>query len=335
MNTLQQVKTSPSLDAIPEPTASTRLASPYVDLPRDVWADMAASTAVVLNEATLASLRGIGDPTSTDDVREVFHPLADLIMQYSRNASHLYRDSNAYLGLEAERTPFILGVAGSVAVGKSTVARLITELLRRSHGHPKVDLITTDGFLYPNSELARRGLLERKGFPESYDTMAMLQFVIDVKSGLPEVQVPVYSHNVYDILPGFTTVVHQPDILVIEGINTLQLPRPVPGTRASMLSMSDFFDFSVYVDAPEEYIRDWYVARFLSLRATAFQDPDSFFRKFANLDDAAAITKAYEVWDNINSPNLRENIEPTKVRATAILRKGHDHSVERLRIRKI
>jgi type I pantothenate kinase len=218
---------------------------------------MAASTAVVLNEATLANLRGSGDPTSEDDVREVFHPLADLITQYWRNTAHLYRDSNLYLGLEAERTPFILGVAGSVAVGKSTVARLITELLRRSHGHPKVDLITTDGFLHPNEKLIAEGLLERKGFPESYDSRAMLQFVIDVKSGLPEVPVPVYSHNVYDILPGQFTVVHQPDILVIEGINTLQLPRPVPGARESMLSMSDFFDFSVYVDAAEADIVSW------------------------------------------------------------------------------
>jgi type I pantothenate kinase len=296
---------------------------------------MAASTAVVLNEATLATLRGIGDPTSEDDVREVFHPLADLITQYWRNKSHLYRDSNSYLGLEAERTPFILGVAGSVAVGKSTVARLITELLRRSHGRPKVDLVTTDGFLYPNAKLVSEGLLDRKGFPESYDSMALLQFVIDVKSGLPEVPVPVYSHNVYDILPDQFTVVHQPDILVVEGINTLQLPRPVPGAKASMLAISDFFDFSVYVDAAEDDIKRWYVSRFQSLRATAFQDPDSFFRKFADLDEVAAVAKAHEVWDTTNGPNLREYIAPTKVRATAILRKGPDHSIERLRIRKI
>jgi type I pantothenate kinase len=296
---------------------------------------MAASTAVVLNEATLTTLRGIGDPTVEDDVREVFHPLAELITQYWRNKSHLYRDSNSYLGREAERTPFILGVAGSVAVGKSTVARLICELLHRSPGHPKVDLVTTDGFLYPNEKLIGEGLLERKGFPESYDDMAMLQFVIDVKSGLPEVQVPVYSHNVYDILPGQFTVIQQPDILVIEGINTLQLPRPVAGTKASMLAMSDFFDFSVYVDAAEADIKRWYVSRFQRLRATAFQDPQSYFRRFADLDDEAAVAKAHEVWDTTNGPNLREHIAPTKVRATAILRKGPDHTVERLRIRKI
>ncbi|MDR0837998.1 MAG: type I pantothenate kinase [Propionibacteriaceae bacterium] len=323
------------MTSTPEPTATLASASPYVDMPRSAWSELAASTAVRLDPGMIEQLRGLGDPTSEQDVQEVYHPLAELIVEYVRNTGHLYRDSNQYLGLTAERTPFIVGIAGSVAVGKSTVARLVTELLRRTHGRPRVELVTTDGFLYPNSVLEKRGILDKKGFPESYDTAALLQFIIDVKSGMPEVRAPLYSHSLYDVVPGQFTVLECPDILVIEGINILQIPDPIPGKRASMLAVSDFFDFSVYVDAHEDDIRRWYISRFLKLRDSAFQDPDSFFRQYAALTDEQAIAFANEVWDATNGPNLVNNIEPTKVRATAILRKGPDHSVERVRIRKI
>ena len=312
----------------------TGSASPFVDLPRAAWAELTGAGAVVLNQAMIDELRGIGDPTSETDVQEVFHPLAELIGQYARHTGQLYRETAAYLGLDVTRTPFIIGIAGSVAVGKSTVARLVAELLRRSPGHPKVELVTTDGFLLPNATLEARGLLDRKGFPETYDSQALLQFVVDVKSGLPQVLAPVYSHVVYDIVPGGHTVIEHPDILVLEGLNVLQ-PPTWPGDGGDALAVGDFLDFSVYVDAAEAHIRDWFVQRFLHLRSTAFQDPASFFRQYAGLSDDAAADFGGTVWDEINGPNLRQNIAPTRQRATVILRKGPDHNVETVRIRKI
>lgn len=311
------------------------MGSHFVDMPRQAWAELSASSYVGLNQASIDRLRGSGDPTNETDVQEVYLPLTQLIAQYVRNTAQLYRDSNSFLGLSAEKTPFVIAVSGSVAVGKSTVARLVKELLARSLGHPQVELVTTDGFLQPNAVLRERGILERKGFPESYDTRALLQFVVDVKSGLAEVTAPVYSHVVYDIVPSQRIVVRQPDILVLEGLNVLQPAQKTDRHGIGVMAVSDFVDFSVFVDADEDDVRRWYISRFLKLRDSAFQDPGSYFSRFAELTDDQAVTMAESIWDGVNGPNLRENIEPTKARATVILRKGPHHEIESVRIRKI
>lgn len=310
------------------------MAQPYVALERSDWAALANNGAIELDEDTLEGLRGIGDPTDRLDIAEVYRPLTQLLLLRIANTGRLFEQANAFLGLSTNRTPFVIGIAGSVAVGKSTTARLITELLRRSPGSPRVDLVTTDGFLYPNAELTRRGLLERKGFPESYDRRALLQFVMNVKSGVPEVRAPIYSHMTYDILPGEAIVVRQPDILIIEGLNVLQ-PARLEADGTSSLAVSDFFDFSVYVDADARHIREWFLDRFMKLRQTSFRDPRSFFRRYAALSDEDAESTALNVWDTINGPNLTHNIEPTRGRATAILRKGANHELTSVLIRKI
>ncbi|MEO8850181.1 MAG: type I pantothenate kinase, partial [Allobranchiibius sp.] len=246
----------------------------------------------------------------------------------------LHRITGDFLGESPAKTPFVIGVAGSVAVGKSTTARLLKELLSRWPGTPEVELVTTDGFLYPNAELERRNLLQRKGFPESYNRRALLRFVAEVKSGKAEVRAPVYSHLTYDIVAGEHITVRRPDVLIIEGLNVLAPPSPLTG-RGNNLALSDFFDFSVYVDAREEDIKGWYVDRFLALRATAFADPASYFHRYAALTDDEACTRAAHIWSDINGPNLRENILPTRSRATLVLTKGSDHSVRRVRLRKL
>ncbi|MCL2490626.1 MAG: type I pantothenate kinase [Propionibacteriaceae bacterium] len=309
--------------------------APFVRLPRAAWADLAAQTSVVLNQATIDKLRGIGDPTNERDVLEVYHPLAELIGRFATGTAQLGRDTGAFLELPVAGPPFILGIAGSVAVGKSTVARLVAELLRRSPGHPRVDLVTTDSFLLSNAELAARGLSDRKGFPASYDMAAMLKFVVDVKTGLPEVSAPRYSHIIYDIVPGETQTIEHPDILVLEGLNVLQPPNWHGAGGDPVVSVSDFVDFSVYVDADEQAIRSWFIERFLTLRATAFADPSSFFRQYAGLGDDEAAKMAGQVWDGINGLNLREHIAPTQTRATVILRKDDDHRVESVLIRRV
>ncbi|MEL4505102.1 type I pantothenate kinase [Luteococcus sp. H138] len=315
------------------PGSEENPAGPYVELDRASWSDLADHTDIDLDEATLARLRGLGDPTSREEVEAIYLPLTQLIHLHMRHTGHLYRASNAFLGLDVRRTPFVIGVAGSVAVGKSTTARLLKELLSRSPGRPKVELITTDGFLYPNAELERRGILDRKGFPESYDRRALQRFVVDVKSGAPEVHAPVYSHMVYDVTDE-VEVVHRPDILIVEGLNVLQ-PARVRSNGTTGLALSDFFDFSVYVDAAEHDIRAWYLERFQALRKTAFSDPRSFFKRYATMSDEEATAFAHKVWDEINGPNLRLNVAPTRPRATVILRKGADHDVECVRIRKL
>lgn len=302
-----------------------------MSLLRQAWADLATNGQLTLDSATVARLRGLQDPTDERDVAEVYLPLAELLNLYRINHDQLYADSYGFLKIAPTRTPFIIGVAGSVAVGKSTSARLLQELLRQSAGRPRVELVTTDGFLYPNAVLEERGILDRKGFPESYDRRALLDFVIAVKSGKADVKAPVYSHVIYDIVADQQITVTNPDILIVEGLNVLQ---PAPSGRGD-LAVSDFFDFSVYVDADESDIRDWYVARFMALRDTAFREPTSFFRAYAELSDEEAVAQANEVWDAINKPNLIENIEPTRERATAILRKGSDHVISEVRIRRI
>jgi pantothenate kinase len=305
-----------------------------VVLRRGAWASLANNTQIDLDEATLARLRGLGDPTSAEDVAEIYRPLTQLLHLYIANAGQLCDSSNRFLKLKVRRTPFVIGVAGSVAVGKSTTARLLQELLRRAPGKPKVDLITTDGFLLPTAELEKRGLMDRKGFPESYDRRALLQFVIDVKSGEPRVTAPVYSHKIYDIIPGERAVIENPDILIVEGLNVL-LPARVDAQGRSGAAISDFFDFSVYVDADEADIKRWFLDRFMVLRDTAFRDPESFFKRFTQLSRAEALQFGSHVWDTINGPNLRENIVTTQDRATAVLRKGPDHRVQTIAIRKV
>jgi len=307
---------------------------PYLTLDRQHWASLAASRPDNLDDTTLERLRGIDDPTDAAEVREVYLPLTDLLSLYIERTGALFADSHKFLGLSVRRTPFVIGVAGSVAVGKSTTSRMLKELLSRLPGAPRVDLVTTDGFLYPNAQLMELGLLERKGYPESYDRRKLVQFVMDVKSGTPQVSAPVYSHLVYDIVPGQVITVSQPDILIVEGLNVLQpARRRADGTTG--LAVSDFFDFSVYVDAAHADVRNWYVQRFLTLRETAFQDPASYFVRFGRMSEDEAVQEATDIWNRINGPNLELNIRPTRARATAILRKGPDHQVSWVRIRKV
>ncbi|MBK8460711.1 MAG: type I pantothenate kinase [Micropruina sp.] len=307
---------------------------PYVARDRHHWAAMADAVPFRIDEATLTRLRGLGDPTDEAEVEQVYLPLTQLLNLYWERTQDLYRSTHEFLGLNDKRVPFVIGVAGSVAVGKSTTSRLLQELLSRGPRRPKVDLITTDGFLYPNSTLSKLDLSHRKGFPESYDRHALLRFVMDVKSGKSEVRAPVYSHLIYDIVPNVQTVVRDPDILIVEGLNVLQpARRRSDGTTA--LAVSDFFDFSVYVDARTSFIRDWYIQRFFRLRETAFRNPRSYFRRYAEMSADQALATAENLWDTINGPNLELNVRPTRGRATAILRKGENHQVNWVRIRKV
>jgi type I pantothenate kinase len=309
--------------------------SPYVELGRSAWAALAATMPLPLSAAEVERLRGLGEELDLDEVAAVYLPMSRLLSLYVRHAGALHRDTAEFLGAQRpERTPFVIGVAGSVAVGKSTTSRLLRELLARWPEHPDVALVTTDGFLYPNSELERRGLLERKGFPESYDRKALLRFVIDLKSGCDAVEAPVYSHVEYDVVPHERLVVKSPDIVLIEGLNVLQ-PARVAGSGRVGLAVRDFFDFSVYVDASTADIRRWYVDRFLRLRETSFRDPSSYFRRYADLSHSDATVEAQRIWDSINGPNLADNILPTRSRATLVLRKDGDHSVRYVRLRKV
>ncbi|MGB4136227.1 MAG: type I pantothenate kinase [Microbacterium sp.] len=304
--------------------------SPYREIGRAEWARLAAGIAQPLTETEVVELRGIGDRLDQGEVREVYLPLSRLLSLYAESTKQLGVATSEFLREDDSTTPFVVGVAGSVAVGKSTIARLLRELMSRWPGTPRVELVTTDGFLYPNAELERRGLMDRKGFPESYDRRALLSFLTEVKSGAPEVRAPFYSHMRYDIVPDATVVVRRPDVVIVEGLNVLQ-PPPAPNDVA----VSDLFDFSVYVDADADHIERWYIDRFLALRQGAFANPSSYFNVFAQLTDEEAVTTALGYWRDINMPNLIENVLPTRHRATLVLRKGADHAVESVQLRKL
>jgi len=305
----------------------------YLNFDRSEWAELRAATPLTLREPDLEQLRGINDRIDLDEVAAVYLPLTRLLNLYVAATQNLHKASAAFLGTLAPKVPYVIGVAGSVAVGKSTFARLLQALLARWPDHPKVELVTTDGFLYPNRVLEERGIMNRKGFPESYDTRRLLQFLRELKSGAAEVSAPVYSHVVYDIVDGEHVTVHQPDILILEGLNVLQV-----GNTADVANpefVSDYFDFSIYIDADESDIEEFYIQRFLTLCETVFQNPDSFFQHYAHLTREEAIETARFIWREINGKNLRENIDPTKGRAGLLLRKGSDHRVTDVSLRRL
>ncbi|MFI7441014.1 type I pantothenate kinase [Nonomuraea indica] len=299
-----------------------------MELSREQWSDLRKNTPLTLTADELEELRGVDDPIDLVEVTDIYLPLTRLLNLHYTGSKQRSSVLSAFLGHEERRVPYVLGIAGSVAVGKSTTARLLHTLLARWPEHPHVELITTDSFLLPNAVLEARGIMHRKGFPESYDRRALVRFVAEVKSGAAEVRAPVYSHLEYDIVPGAHQTVRSPDILIMEGLNVLQ---PAPPTS---LAVNDYFDFSIYVDAKVEDIRTWYVERFHKLRRTAFEDPKSYFRHIAELSHEEATHFAVNVWRDINERNLVENIAPTRGRADLVLKKGPDHSVSRVRLRR-
>jgi type I pantothenate kinase len=307
--------------------------SRYTNFSRTEWARLRDATPLTLSEADLAELQGLNEQLSMREVEEVYLPLSRLLNLHVAATRELERVTDRFLGKTVAPNPYILGVAGSVAVGKSTTARVLRALLARWPDHPRVDLVTTDGFLYPNRVLEQRGLMARKGFPESYDRRRLVRFVAELKAGVAEVTAPVYSHLVYDILPGEMQVVRQPDILILEGLTVLD-GADVRSVDDSLF-VSDHFDFSIYVDAPETHIREWFLQRFRRLRETAFRDPKSYFGKYAQLSEEEAQAFAGKVWEEINGVNLRENILPTRERAHLILEKGPDHAVGRVKLRRL
>ena len=313
---------------------SPNMVLPHRVFSRGEWAALRADTPLTLDYDDVARLRSLNDPISLEDVVEIYLPISRLLSLYVAATQQLYDATRTFLGSKDGVTPFIIGIAGSVAVGKSTTARILKALLGRWPNTPKVDLTATDGFLLPNAVLSRENLMERKGFPDSYDLPALLAFLNDIKSGKRNVAAPVYSHLVYDIVPGETVVIDRPDILIVEGLNVLQTSR-LPRDGRAVPFVSDFFDFSIYIDADETVIRRWYIERFQRLRETAFRDPASYFHRYATIPEGEATAMAEGLWSRINLVNLRENIVPTRARADLILRKGATHEVEQVALRRI
>ncbi len=308
--------------------------SRYNYFTKEEWSQLRADTPLTLSEADLAALRGVNENVSLDEVVNAYLPLARLLILYFSASQNLFKATAEFLGHSSAKVPYIIGLAGSVAVGKSTTSRILRELLARMPSRPKVDLINTDGFLFPTRILKERGLMERKGFPESYDIYALVRFLQDIKSGRHKVKVPVYSHVFYDIVPNRFGEVDQPDIVIIEGLNILQSGSTNPNPNARIF-VSDFFDFSIYVDAREEVIYQWYENRLLTFRESAFKDPSSYFHHYASLSVEETRRTATEIWRTINGKNLVENILPTRERADLILYKGPDHSVQSVKLRKL
>jgi type I pantothenate kinase len=308
--------------------------SPYRMFTREEWAKLRADTPMTLSDEELAKLSGVNERISAEEVVDIYLPMSRLLNLYVHAAQALHTDTSTFLGRRDNKVPFIIGMAGSVAVGKSTTARVLRALLARWPDHPRVDLVPTDGFLLPNAELEARNLMHRKGFPESFDQSGLLKFLADVKAGLRNVQAPVYSHFDYDIRPDQHIIVDRPDILIVEGLNVLQ-PATLPKDGEAIPFVSDFFDFSIYIHADAKVTEDWYVNRFLTLRETAFKHPAAYFHRYASLSDEEARATALSIWRRINLKNLEENILPTRQRADLILDKGADHAIERVCLRKL
>src|SRR5271155_1870541 len=308
--------------------------SPYRVFPRAEWAGLRQDTPMTLKSSEVSRLHSMHDRLDISEVEEIYLPLSRLLSLYVEAAQRLFRAQQGFLGTEDAKMPYIIGVGGSVAAGKSTTARVLQALLARWPNVPKVDLITTDGFLYPNAVLEREGLMDKKGFPESYDLPALLRFLSDIKAGRRPVRAPVYSHLVYDVIPNHWIEIDRPEILIVEGLNVLQTGR-LPKDGKAIPFVSDFFDFSVYLDADDEVLKRWYADRFLALRETAFRDPKSYFHRYSSLDDEAAAATATSIWTRINLVNLHENILPTRPRADLILKKGESHQVKEVALRRL
>ena len=308
--------------------------APYHHFTTAQWSALRADEPMTLDADDIKRLRTLSDPISLEEAEEIYLPLTRLLSFYVEAIQHLHSVSTRFLEATDQKVPFIIGVAGSVAVGKSTTARILQALLQRWPSSPKVDLVTTDGFLYPNAVLSERGIMERKGFPESYDRPRFVQFLADIKSGRSHVPVPVYSHLVYDVVEGSEIVIDRPDILIVEGLNILQ-PGELPRTGKPILFASDFIDFSIFIDAETEDLETWFMERFFRLRETAFRDPNSFFRRFAEMSEAEAGEVGRKVWRTINLPNLLDNVLPTRGRADLILKKGKSHLIEDVQLRRV